>query len=237
METAVIVQARINSSRLPNKIFNSVGGWPLLRHVLWRCKQIRHVQTVICAIPDTDDPSKFREICDLEGVVVVQGPEQDVLSRYLRAAGASDVIMRVTSDCPLIDPAVCGTVMDRILEGDVDYACNNMPSSFPHGLDCEAFTLEALQRAADLATDGYDREHVTPFMRRDESFRRANILCEQPEWKDLRLTLDFPEDLEFFRRVEEFKPLRDLLSFEDLVDFFTDRPTLTAINADRRVVR
>ena len=115
MTVAVIVQARIHSAtRLPGKIFFEIGGWPLLRHVLWRCRQIEPGIDVICASPETDDRSAFLPICAAEDVLFVRGPEQDVLRRYVIAsrAGRYDALMRVTSDCPLIDWNLCRKVLE-----------------------------------------------------------------------------------------------------------------------------
>lgn len=145
----------------------SLAGEPVIRHVLRRCKTIPGIDRVILATPMTkSDP--LREEARGLGVTVVQGAEHDVLGRFRKAALLSnaDIIMRVTGDCPLIDPEVCGRVLS-LMEDGVDYASNVMPRGFPKGLDCECFTAEALERTHKEADDPYDREHVTSWMQRN----------------------------------------------------------------------
>jgi spore coat polysaccharide biosynthesis protein SpsF (cytidylyltransferase family) len=141
------------------------------------------------------------------GAAVYRGDEHDVLGRYHGAArelGAT-VVMRVTSDCPLIDPQECGAVLRLRAAHDADYACNNMPRSGPHGLDCEAFTFAALERAAREANDPYSREHVTPWLRAHPELVRLNLAGEE-RGAGLRWTLDYPEDLAFFRALFALLP-------------------------------
>ena len=162
-----IVQARLTSSRLPGKTMLSLGGEPAIRHVLRRCQKIPGIARVVCAIPVENSTPLWREATNL-GVKVVRGSEHDVLGRYRKAAMTvdADIVMRVTGDCPLIDPDICGRVLN-MMKPDVDYASNVLPRGFPRGLDCEAFTREALERAHKEADDPYDREHVTPWMQRN----------------------------------------------------------------------
>ena len=169
-KTAVIVQARLGSTRLPAKVLLPLPTVPrrtVLEEVTYRCSFIPGVDVVVCAIPDTHENDILLDYMS-GNTLVVRGPEHDVLARYAKAAEAvgADVIMRVTSDCPLIDPEVCGQVLKRRAEGGYAYTCNNMPPSFPIGFDTEAFTIGILRHANETATDPVDREHVTPMMRR-----------------------------------------------------------------------
>jgi spore coat polysaccharide biosynthesis protein SpsF (cytidylyltransferase family) len=145
----------------------SLGGEPTIRHVLRRCKEIPGIDKVVCATPVEKSLPLRKEALAL-GVTVVQGSEHDVLGRYRKAALLvnADIIMRVTGDCPLIDPEICGRVLS-LMEDGVDYASNVLPRCFAKGLDCECFTVEALERAHKEADDPYDREHVTPWMQRN----------------------------------------------------------------------
>ena len=164
---ACIVQARLTSKRLPAKMMLSLGGEPAISHVLKRCKQIPGIDKVVCAIPENDSKPIAREARKL-GVKVIRGSEHDVLSRYHKAAEAvgADIIMRITGDCPLIDPEICGKVL-AMMKDDVDYASNILPRGFPRGLDCECFTFDALDQANRMTDEPYDREHVTPWMQRN----------------------------------------------------------------------
>lgn len=197
--TALIVQARMNSSRLPGKVMRRIAGRTILEYVLARCRRTPGIDALVCATVDTADCDPVAEEARRAGATVFRGSELDVIDRYLGAARAvnADVIMRVTSDCPLIDPLVCGAVLRLRAQKDVDYACNNMPPSWPHGLDCEAFTRAALERA-DAATKGEDREYPTRVMRSDPRWSKVSLLGPGGDWANMRLTLDTPADWAFF---------------------------------------
>lgn len=201
MTTAVIVQARMGSTRLPGKVLLDAGGATFLDHVLTRCRGIPGADVVCCAVPDTADSDPVAAEAARLGVAVFRGSETDVLDRYWRAAFSlkADVVMRVTSDCPLIDPAVCGRVLALCEHTNADYACNNMPPSWPHGLDCEAVTFAWLDRSAREAAKPFEREHVTQFVRNHPDSRKANLPCPAGNVAHHRWTLDTPADLEFFR--------------------------------------
>jgi spore coat polysaccharide biosynthesis protein SpsF len=196
--SAVIVQARCNSTRFPRKVLADLCGQPVLWHVLSRCRDIKGADMVILAVPDEAESDQIEVVADSLAIPIVRGSETDVLSRYLKAARwvAADYIMRVTADCPLIDPHVCGAVLDAVKRGDVDYASNVLPRTFEQGLDCEAFTRWALEVAARDAIDLYDREHVTPFLQRSNLFKRINIESGEPKRAEMNLCIDYPNDLE-----------------------------------------
>lgn len=203
MTTAVIVQARLGSSRLPGKVLLPLGNGTVLSEVLRRCSAIPGIDLVVCAVPEgvRDDP--VADEARRHGAVIARGHETDVLDRYIEAAKSvnADVIMRVTSDCPLIDPELCGSVLKLCLAEHVDYACNNLPPSYPHGLDCEVFTRSALEMAWLNGKESEDREHVTPWLRRAPEIRRANLNSIGGQDVHMRWTLDFQEDYAFLSAV------------------------------------
>ena len=168
MNTVCIVQARMTSKRLPGKMMLCLGGEPVIRHVLTRCQKIEGVDIVVCAVPDDGHSAPIKREALALGIRVSVGSEHDVLSRYHKTAVAvnADVIMRVTGDCPLIDPEVCSRVLALMRDG-VDYASNVNPRGWPKGLDCQVFTFNALDRAYKESDDPYDREHVCPWMQRN----------------------------------------------------------------------
>ena len=192
MKTAVIVQARIGSKRLPGKVLLPLNGHTVVEEVLLRCKRIG-ADLVVCAIPDTPENLMLGRIVK-QHAILVYGDESDVLDRYYLAAQIvnAGIIVRVTADCPLIDPALCAEVMAAVVKGPCDYACNNMPRTFPHGLDCEAFTMRTLRKAAKRAKKPYEREHVTTWMREAPSVLKVNIT--NGTVVDNRVTLDTEED-------------------------------------------
>lgn len=205
MRSAVIVQARYASTRLRGKVLLPLAGRSVLSHVLERCAAIEGADLVVCAVPEgsINDPVAIEaQRC---GAVVTRGSESDVLDRYHRAARAvsADVVMRVTSDCPLIDPAVCAQVLALARAGVADYACNNMPRTFAHGLDCEAFSASWLAKAAQVATRAEEREHVTPWLRNNTALRRVNLYGPGGAEAERRITLDTPEDYAIIRAIVE----------------------------------
>jgi spore coat polysaccharide biosynthesis protein SpsF (cytidylyltransferase family) len=232
LATAIIIQARMGSTRLPGKVLEDLCGRPVLQHVIERCRRIPSANLVVCAVPDSPASDPLAAIAVAHGAVVSRGSETDVLSRYANAARevGADVVMRVTSDCPLIDWEVCDRVLRLRLQSGADYAANNMPPSFPHGLDCEAFTSAALFRAALEATEAYDREHVTPYLRRTTGMTRINLTADDPQHAHHRWTLDFPEDLAFFRAVFARLPEGAEPGTQDVLAVLAQYPGISDIN-------
>ncbi len=211
VRTAAIVQARFGSTRLRGKVLEPLAGRTMLGEVLERCRRIAGIDLVCCAVAEGTESDPVALEAARAGVVVVRGDEADVLGRYQRAARLidPDVILRVTSDCPYLDPAVAADVVALVCRDGYDYASNNMPPTWPHGLDCEAFRRGWLDRAAEEATDPADREHVTPWLRRQTSLRRANLASPDPTLRQLRWTVDTAEDLALAREVFARLPADD----------------------------
>lgn len=233
-KTACIVQARVGSTRFPGKVLETLGDATVLQHVLQRCRAIEGVDEVVCATVEgaADDP--VATLAEQIGFRVFRGSEHDVLARYHGAAQAvgARVVMRVTSDCPFIDPEVCAAVLKLRADERADYAANNMPPSWPHGLDCEAFTIAALDAAAATATAAEDREHVTPWIRRNPDLRRVNLMGPGGALVGQRWTLDYPEDLAFMRAVYarlETSPLGP--NWQAIAALIAREPELGRINA------
>ncbi len=196
-----IVQARMGSTRLPGKVLLELGGRTVLSHVLERCLAIPGIDAVCCASPEGADCDLVAAEAERCAVAVFRGSETDVLDRYYGAAKAhgADYILRVTSDCPLIDPNLCAKVLAEVTSGRADFAVNNAPVSWPHGLDCEAFTFALLERAAAEAVAPEEREHVGPFMCEAAGVRRANVAAAGKDMSHHRWTLDTPEDYAFLQ--------------------------------------
>lgn len=235
--TACIVQARVGSTRLPGKVLATLGHAPVLEHVLRRCQAITGVDAVVCATVEGTDGDAVAALAKDMDIAVYRGSERDVLARYHGAAHAADadIVLRVTSDCPLIDPEVCAAVLRLREEAEADYAANNMPPSWPHGLDCEAFTIEALDEAALTATAAEDHEHVTPWIRRNRAYQRVNLPGPGGELTAQRWTLDYPEDLAFLRAVYDRLPDGCAgQSWHVTADILSREPQLALINEARR---
>ena len=198
--TIAIVQARLGSTRLPGKILLPLAAQTVLSHVLERCAAVPRIDKVCCATTTLEEDNAVAEEAARCGALIYRGSSEDVLARYAGAARAADadIVLRVTSDCPAIDPAICGAVLDLRAQTDAGYAANNMPGSWPHGLDCEAFTRDALQAADSHASQAFEREHVTPWIRQKEGLARVNLAAPPGLSGEKRWTLDFHADYDFF---------------------------------------
>lgn len=209
MTVAAIIQARMTSKRFPGKVMADLLGKPVLWHVLERAKKIPGAPKVVCAFPEDAESAPIAELCRELRVLAYAGSEDDVLGRYYDAArhvGASWII-RITADCPLIDPVLCGAVLAIAKSEDVDYASNVFPErTYPRGLDCEVFTATCLE-AAHLSTDDpYDREHVTRWMQATGGVRRANVKS-RVDFSRYNYCVDYPNDISRLEKI-----IRDMTS-------------------------
>jgi glutamate-1-semialdehyde 2,1-aminomutase/spore coat polysaccharide biosynthesis protein SpsF len=205
--------------------------------VLRRCAAISGIDRVVCATVEGIESAAIAEIAGQYGALVYRGSETDVLERYAGAAKAAgaDVVMRVTSDCPLIDPEICGAVLKQRAKEKAEYAANNLVHGYPHGLDCEAFTRRALDAADVAATEPYDREHVTPWIRNKSDYRKASVEGPGGPRAKWRWTLDYPEDLDFLRALFRYLPRPPAMpSWRAIATLVEQHPELAEINAARR---
>lgn len=198
-----IVQARMSSTRLPGKVLKPLGSKPALASVIHQLSGSQHIKHIILAtsIDVTDDP--LIQWARRAKVEYMRGSLQDVLDRYYRTAlhCKADVIVRITADCPLLDPTVVDKVIERFLQGDCDYASNVNPPTYPDGLDNEVMSFAALERSWKEASHPAEREHVTLYIRNHPKlFTLANVANDQ-DFSKMRWTLDTPEDYAFLNRV------------------------------------
>jgi spore coat polysaccharide biosynthesis protein SpsF len=226
------VQARVQSSRLPAKIFLDLAGVPALRRCVDRVRRIEGIDEVVVATSTVAADDLVERMCAKMGVPCFRGDESDVLSRFLGAAAhhRADAIVRITSDCPLIDPYESGRVVRAFLDADaVDYASNVLERTLPRGLDTEIVSREALERAGAMAT-GVEREHVTLHVyRHPESFRLLSVTSERHAGA-VRLTLDTLGDYQVLAWVyEEVGPDADV---DAVLAWLKANPKRAALNAD-----
>jgi len=231
VKTVAIVQARMGSTRLPNKVMQPICGTPMIGLLLERLSQARHIDQIVLATSSDPRNEPLTVYVRGLGFEVYLGSEDDVLDRYYRAAKAAgaDVVVRITGDCPLIDPQLVDAVVGRFKENDVDYASNTMPPTYPDGLDTEVFTFKALEIAWSRAEEPRHREHVTPYIRASGQFVRANLASETDNSGE-RWTVDEPEDFEVIRKVfEHFNPRRDF-SWLEVLALRQEHPELFTAN-------
>jgi len=261
-KVVAIIQGRMSSSRLPGKILADIAGQPMLQRVFIRTSRSATVsQTLFATTTDpSDDP--VAEYCDFSGIPFTRGNLYDVLDRYYQAAkqAKADIVVRITADCPVIDPGLIDDVVNTLLEtGDwrFDFAANRLPPpyrrTYPIGLDVEACTFAALERAWKEAKEPQHREHAMPYvyegvelntqhatsrsipmrLSTGTSPRGFNIALHHhtADFGDYRWTVDTPEDLEFMRLVYSHFNGRDDFTWKEVLDLVHDEPQLAEINA------
>lgn len=241
MSAALIVQARMTSTRLPGKVLMPVLGKPLLAYQLERLQRCEKVDQIWIATTTNATDEPVVALAAAFSIPVYRGSEADVLSRYADAAqqAQASTIVRVTADCPLIDPGVIDQVIARFQQSDApDYASNTLARTYPRGLDVEVFSAQGLAMAHAEATEPSHREHVTPFFyTQSERFRLANVESGQ-DWGHYRWTVDTPEDFELVRRILEAIYLdHPQFTTQDVIQVLEQHPDWMALNAHIEQVR
>lgn len=233
MVTVAIIQARLGSTRLPGKVLADLAGRPLISWTVAAAQAVPGVHRVAVATSETVEDDAIATWCEKSNIYCHRGPEEDVLERYRLAAVAegAEVVMRLTADCPFLDPVVCGQVLRLFRITGADYASNIDPPSWPDGLDCEVLSFEALRTAATEATQTGEREHVTPFVRNNRSrFKVVNLVCPIPGLHGQRWTVDEAADLDFARAVAERLPKVGPPSHLEILALLDSEPELTDFN-------
>jgi spore coat polysaccharide biosynthesis protein SpsF len=238
MEPLVVVQARTGSTRLPGKVLLPLAGRPLLQRMLERVQAATSNIVVATTWDSADEP--VRALCAAMGVRCFSGHPTDLLDRHYGAAcafGATDVV-KIPSDCPLVDPGVIRTVLDyyRTHCHGLDYASNLHPASYPDGNDVEVMKFSVLQEAWREAEKAFEREHTTPFIwERPLRYRIGNVVWDSGQNLSMshRWTIDYPEDYEFVTTVydELWSQDRPVFNLQDILDLLTSRPEIARINA------
>jgi spore coat polysaccharide biosynthesis protein SpsF len=246
-----IIQGRMSSSRLPGKILADIAGQPMLSRVYIRTSRAATVTETIFATTIDSSDNPVAEYCDFAGIPFTRGNLHDVLDRYYQTAkdARADVVVRITADCPVIDPVLIDDCVNTLLEGSFDFVCNRLPPPFtrtyPIGLDTEVCTFTALEKAWNEATETFHREHVLPYLYEGveltaesrtlatgvspRGFKIAQ-LHHTTDFGDYRWTVDTPEDLEFMQQLYARFNERDDFSWGDVLQVVHDNPELAAIN-------
>ncbi len=226
-----IVQARMSSRRLEGKVLKDICGSPMLAHVVGRLSYSGLIERIVVATSTDPSDEPIARWCEREGVALYRGELDDVLDRYYNAALAfgARTIVRITADCPLIDPQVVDGVIAHLIDGMYD--CAGTDHTYPDGLDTEVFTMLALRKAWQHARWGSEREHVTPYMwKHPERFRLLRLPAPE-RLGHLRWTVDEPADLELVRRIYGwFQGKKDMFFMEDVLKLLRQRPELMEIN-------
>lgn len=240
MRRVIVVQARTTSTRLPRKVLMDLCGRPMLAQQLRRLKLCRRVEDIVLATTRNASDDPIVELAEVEQVRWFRGDEDDVLGRYMGAAreAKAEMIIRITSDCPLIDPGVTDQVVRELEENSrrADYASNVIRRTFPQGLDTEVFLIDVLERMFRLAESCSAHEHVTHFLLHEHPdlfLTRSVEDCEDNS--DLRWTVDQEEDLRMVRQLYETLDLDCTdVSYADIVKYVRSHPEVAAINVGIR---
>lgn len=236
LRTIVILQARMGSTRLPEKIFKDVLEKPLLAYELERLRRVKNADAVVIATTTNPIDQPIVDFCRLEQVPLFRGSEENVLDRYYQAAKffSADVIVRICGDCPLIDPQVVEDVISFYKRNypKFQYVSNTLERTFPRGMDVEVFSFEALENAANLAERAEEREHVTPYIyRHPELFSLGNFAHLANE-SHHRWTVDTDEDFQLISKIiTALYPQKTDFTLNDILDLFKIHPDWLAINA------
>ncbi|MBA3604236.1 MAG: glycosyltransferase family protein [Parachlamydiaceae bacterium] len=233
-----IIQARQGSTRLPGKSMKEVLLKPLLGYLLDRITHAKTINEVVVATTSLENDNVIASYCQKNSISCFRGDAEDVLGRYLAAAKifSADIIVRITGDCPLIDPKIIDRVVTHYHNltnsQEIDYTSNTLIRTYPRGMDVEVFSFKALELAAESAVKGSDREHVTSFIYSHPGlFKLANVVNENNDSR-FRWTVDTDEDFQLVKKIiEAVYPNNNLFTYDDLLRTMNENPDWFQINS------
>ncbi len=236
MRIVALIQARLGSSRLPGKVLKDIAGKPMLLRVVERVRLANLVTHVVVATTDAEQDDEIALFCETAGIDFYRGSQFDVLDRFYQAAKhfEADVIVRITADCPVIDPGLIDETVETLINHGLDFAANRLPPpwhrTYPIGLDVEACTMSALERAWHEAALPFEREHVMPYFYDQEGRFNVAVLNTDPDYGHLRWTVDTPDDLSLLHAM--YSHLNQLESFDwlDILALVQSHPELQHMN-------
>ena len=229
MQIIAIVQARSGSKRFPNKIMKKINGKSIIELLLNRISLSKKINKVILATTVLKEDDILSNYVESIGYHVFRGSEKNVLSRYHNAAEKykADVILRITGDCPLVDPIIIDKAINIFLEKNVDYVSNVNPSTYPDGMDIEVFTFKTLQKIYKKSNDDRQKEHVTTYLREEKNneFKKINF-NNSTDLSNIRLTIDEPEDFEVIKKIYEYFEPKKNFNLEDIMQIYKKYPKI-----------
>jgi spore coat polysaccharide biosynthesis protein SpsF len=228
----VMIQARTSSTRLPRKVLEFIDHKPMIWHVINRVKQIPSVEQIALITTTDNDDKILLDIANENKIIGFSGQKFDVLDRHYQCAKQinADPIIRITSDCPLIDPFLVEKILKFYLKNNYDYVSNIFPPSFPDGLDTEIFSFDALERAAKSANLASEREHVSPYITKNPSIFKIGNYENNQNLSDYRWTVDKPQDLEFVKTIYSRMKPKTIFSMDEVLNLISQEPTLMEIH-------
>ncbi|MCB2293977.1 glycosyltransferase family protein [Clostridium algoriphilum] len=235
MKVVCIMQARVGSTRLPRKVLKKICGKTILEHDIDRLRLVKNIDEIIIATTVEDRDIEIVKEAERLGVNYFRGSENDVLSRYYLAAKANnaEIVVRVTSDCPLLDSKVTENTISYLIDNldKYNYVSNTLEATFPRGLDVEAFTFASLERAYNEAKLTREREHVTPYIYTNKDQFRLGCYKNKIDYSNYRWTLDTKEDFELISIIyDRLYKTNPNFNMEDIIKLLVAEPELTKIN-------
>lgn len=235
---SIVVQARMSSSRLPKKVLLPILGESLLYRMIERLQQIKHKASIVIATSENPEDDVIEEFCQAKNITCFRGSLNNLLDRHYQVGVLTnaDIVIKIPSDCPLIDPRIVDKVLDFYFEneGKYDFVSNLHPATYPDGNDVEIMTFEALKKAWQEATRPLELEHTTPyFWENPEKFRLVNVTWETGLDYSMshRFTIDYYADYLFIKKVfEELYPQNPAFSLEDILLLLQEKPEIFEIN-------
>jgi spore coat polysaccharide biosynthesis protein SpsF len=232
VNVTAVVQARMGSTRLPGKVLMEVAGAPMLERMVERLLLARTLDRVVVATTVDAQDQPIRDLCARRGWECTSGHPTDLIDRHLQAAALAEVVVKIPSDCPLIDPRVVDRVVAAYRPEVHDYVSNLHPASYPDGHDVEVMPRAALELAFHEAGKPHEREHLTPFLwDQPERFRLGNVRYQRDLSMSHRMTVDYAEDYQLVRAVyAALQRPGEAFSLEEILEFLADNPAVFALN-------
>ncbi len=240
-KVVAIIQARLGSTRLPGKVLKPILKKPMLWHIVNRVKAAKKVDDIVIATTAKKEDQKIVIFCKKNNISYFEGSEKDVLDRFYQAAKkySAEIVVRITADCPLVDPKVIDAAINKFLKSHFDHlgvatgagVASRKIKKFPDGLDSEVFWFEVLEKAAKNAKDSQEREHVTMYTWKRPEIFKLGALYSKKDYSTYRFTVDYPEDLKFVQRIyEKLYKTQSNFSLEDVIKLLEKYPALLKIN-------
>ncbi|NLN70111.1 MAG: hypothetical protein GX142_04920 [Chloroflexi bacterium] len=232
-----IIQARMGSSRLPGKVLMDICGKPMLVQQVIRARRANTLGQVVVATTISPEDDRVAEVCRAFGIPYFRGDPYDVLDRYFRAAQLfhAKTIVRLTGDCPVIDPRMIDSTVSGFFAAEVDFAANRLPPPWkrttPIGMDTEVVNLDNLARAWHEADQKHEREHVMPYFYQREGYFKVVVFQHEPDLSQYRLTVDTPEDFALIKQIYKYFEPSTEFSLAEIIALLKQKPELAALNA------
>ena len=225
--TIAFIQARMGSIRLPNKVMKTVNGKPLIEYLLLRVAKAKLIDKVVVASSVNSNNDPLVSFVNSLGFETYRGSEQDVLSRFYEAAKfhKATTVLRITADCPLVDPNLIDSLIEEYFNSGTDYATNTLPPTYPDGLDIEVFSFQSLERAYQEAVAPNEREHVTPYIRYSGQFKIHNTV-NKIDYSDRRWTVDEVDDFEVVSNIFQYFHPDIYFDWENIIKIENLRPEM-----------